>query len=189
MKFRPLRTASEEAEELKVCSREISSLDERHLAVGRRDSVEPRIKEEPRGTDEVIMNGEARRTDELVHSGSHQRRTDEPRQPNLSAGSPTVLFSRSTTQEMAESFNPYGLVAGRWYCEELDCRDQHGNRFTSFASKASLKRHKFTKHGLRRTGYVVCGVDGCRRKRKGTVYTVFDLRLHHVRFHGIKLPE
>ena len=188
MKFRPLRTASEEAKELKVCSREISSLDERHLALGPRDSVEPRIKEEPRGTDEVIMNGEARRTDELVRGNSQQRRTDELRQPDLSAGSPTDLFSRSTTQEMADSSNSFRLVPGRWYCNHRDCRDWRGNHIKSYASESGLKRHKSENHGFRPAQYC-CNVDGCDWERRSIGLTVSGFRRHLLRSHGMDIQD
>ena len=188
MKFRPLRTASEEAEELKVCSREISSLDERHLAVGPRDSVEPRIKEEPRGTDEVIKMGETRRTDELVHGDSQQRRTDELRQQDLSAGSPTDLVSPWITPNMAYSSSLYRLAPGRWYCVEPDCRDWRGNLSKSYASESGLKRHKSENHGLRPAQYC-CNIDGCDWERRSIGLTESGFPRHLLQSHGMEIQD
>jgi hypothetical protein len=56
MDLRKWRTATEEAEEMKLASTEISSLDERHLVMGPRLSVEPRYEHWSRGTDEVKLN-------------------------------------------------------------------------------------------------------------------------------------
>jgi hypothetical protein len=127
----------EELEELKVCSVEISSLDERHLAIGPRDSVEPRFEYRARGTDERVYHGDTRRTNELKYS-ARDRQTDEYDGRTNARSSAGIVIKR----ERRSCSPPIDRVAAQRYsCSHEECRDEMGQPISFFSSVKALQHH------------------------------------------------